>query len=224
MIPGVRRRSETMPLEEKERSRYYQEIAAVFFKQRGGPFLLSPKDLATIAGWEAMGVPLEAAREGIVQAFEHSRTGPSVRRTIRTLAACQSQVLKAFDRFRDRGVGRPVKAKSRDEKRAAMIAEARRFLRFLPEPVSFLKDFYEEALDLLGKGKPDEDALERLEAKVERLLAERGPAQDKADVRRALAEEFPWLGAKEADRVFDLKLIKSLRVKYQIPYITFPFY
>jgi len=210
--------------DDQEQSRYYQEIAAVFFKQRGGPFLLSPKDLATIAGWEALGVPLDSAREGITRAFEYARTGPYARRTIRTLAACEPQVLKAFDRFRERRVGGASKPKSREEKQAAMAGEARRFLQNVPAAVSFLKAPCEEALAILEAGRPDEDALERLEDGVERLLVERASEADREEARRALAKEFPRLGPKEAERLLGLKLVKSLRAKHKIPYITFPYY
>lgn len=213
-----------MPLEEKERSRYYQGIAAAFFKQRGGPFLLSPKDLATIASWEALDIPLETVREGIDKAFEYYRTMAPVRRNIRTLSACGSQVLKAFERRRERAVGRPVKVATRRGKKERIAAEARRFLGEVPPPVSFLKESFERALELVGQDKPDEDALEKLEARVERLLVERAPAEDRQEVRRAAAREFPTLTGSESAEVFRIKLLKSLRNKYMIPYITFPFY
>ena len=214
-----------MPPEEKERSRYFQEIAAVFFRERGGPFLLSPKDMATIASWESLGVPLEAACEGVVRAFEHNRTGrPDARRTIRSLAGCQSQVLKAFELFRDRRVGRPVKTKSRDQKRAAMIVEARRFLDLLPGEMVFLKAPFERALGLLEKDQPDEEALERLESEIERLLIAHAPAGDMADIRRTWDEGSPSKGEGAAADAFNIKVLKSLRAKYRIPYITFHYY
>jgi hypothetical protein len=213
-----------MSSEEHDRSRYYQEIAAAFFKQRGGPFMLSPRDLTTIAAWETLGVPLEAAREGIDRAFEYFKAQARDPRKVRALAACNSQVLKALERFRDRRVGRKAPLKSRLEKKAAIVSEVGRFLKELPRPVSFLKEPCEQALELLRHDPPDEEALERLEDKVERLLADHGPAEDRAAVRREVEAEFPSLGAKEASEILSMKLLKVLRSKYAIPYLTFPYY
>lgn len=162
-----------MPQEEKERSRYYQEIAAAFFKQRGGPFLLSPKDLATIASWEALNIPLETVCEGIDRAFEYHRTIAPVRRNIRALSACGPQVLKAFERRREREVGRPANVATRREKKVRIADEVGRFLKEVPPSVSFLKEPFERALEILRQEKPDEDVLEWLEARIERTLVER---------------------------------------------------
>ena len=213
-----------MPPEEKERSRYYQEIAAAFFRQRGGPFMLSPKDMATIASWETMGIPLEAAREGIEKAMEYFRTEARERGKVRALAACNSQVLKAFERFRERSVGRHAPAKTRAEKRMLMVAETSRFLKDLPGPMSFLREPCERALGLLEAARPDEEALERLEEKIEHLMTEKCPGEDKVAARKDFEAEFPLLDGKEAADVFALKLVKNLRVKYKVPYVTFPYY
>jgi hypothetical protein len=213
-----------MPAEEKERSRYYQEIAAAFFKQRGGPFLLSPWDMATIQAWESMGVPLEAAREGIDKAFEYRRTVAPARGRIRHLAACNSQVLKAFERGRERRVGAEARVATRAEKKARIEAEARRFLGESPGAVSFLKGPFERALAILASDAPDEEALEGLEDEVEKLLVERAPEAERAEARRAIAREFPKLHGRETAEVLALKLVKTLRLKYKIPHLTFPYY
>jgi hypothetical protein len=213
-----------MPPQEKDRSRYYQEIAAAFFKQRGGPFMLSPRDMTTIAAWEKLGVPLEAAREGIDRAFEYLKTRARDPRKVRALAVCSSQVLKAFERFRDRRVGRQAPVRSRLEKKAAIVSEVGRFLKSVPGPVSFLKEPYEQALGLLMPEKPDEEALERLEDRVGRLLTDRCPAEDRDAVRREVEADFPSLAVKEASEIMALKLLKTMRAKYKIPYLTFPYY
>ena len=46
-------------------SGYYREIARAFLGRRGWPLLLSPKDQAAIAAWEADRVPLPVVLEGI---------------------------------------------------------------------------------------------------------------------------------------------------------------
>jgi hypothetical protein len=43
-----------------QRSRYFQEIARAFFDRRGAPFVLSSRDLVTIAAWEEQGIPLHS--------------------------------------------------------------------------------------------------------------------------------------------------------------------
>lgn len=213
-----------MPLEEKERSRYYQEIAAAFFRQRGAPFMLSPKDMATIASWETLGVPLESAREGIEKATEYFRTQAPNRGRVRALSACNSQVLKAFERFRDRSVGRHTPAKTRAEKRALMVAEIGRFVKDLPSPVSFLREPSERALELLEAGRPDEEALERLEERIEHMMTEKCPTQEKETIRKEFEAEFPSLKGRDAADAFAVKLVKSLRTRYKVPYVTFAYY
>jgi hypothetical protein len=214
----------TRPLDDKERSKYYQEIAAAFFKQRGGPFLLSPKDLSTIASWEAMNIPLETVREGIERAFEYYRTMAPVRRNLRSLTACGPQVLKAFERRREREVGRTATVSTHREKKERMAAEVRRFLEDVPPSLTFLKEPFERALGLLSQEKPDEDALEKLEALAERALIEHAPAQDRDEADRAVALEYPILRGAEAAEACRTKLLKSLRDTHRIPYITFPYY
>lgn len=213
-----------MPPEEKDRSRYYQEIAAAFLKRRGGPFLMSSKDLALIASWEAQGIPLDTVLEGIEKAFDYYRNAAPVKRAVRTLAACGPQVLKAFERRRDRAVGGAVKVAPRREKRERIAGEVRRFLAAVPDPVSFLRAPFEEALTLVDREEPDEEALERLEAGVEKLLAENAAAGERDSARRDVAREFPKLAASQAEEAVRLKLLKSLREKYRVPFITFPYY
>ncbi len=213
-----------MPSEEQDRSRYYQAIAAAFVRRRGGPALLSPNDQAVIARWEALGIPLEAALEGIQNAFNYHGIQAPVRRNIRALAACSPQVLKAFERLRDRNVGRQVKVRPRAEKRKEIAAEARLFLERLPAEAAFLKEPYEEVLGLVSRERPDEEALERVEARIEGLLVKHAPSAEREAVRRAVEEEFPALRGTEEDEVFRLKLIKSLRAAYRVPYVTFPYY
>jgi hypothetical protein len=213
-----------MSSEDKERSEYYQGIAAAFFRQRGGGAVLTSRDLAVIASWESMGIPLPAVREGIDRAFEYARTIAPVRRNLKSLAACTSQVLRAFERHRERTVGGAVKVRTRREKKERIAAEARRFLDRLPAAVSFLEEPYARALELLTPDQPDEDALERLEAEVERRLETHAAQSDRDEARRVVADEFPGLKGDEAVEAGRLKLIKSLREKFKIPYITFPYY
>lgn len=213
-----------MSPDEKDRSEYYQGVAAAFFRQRGGGSVLTSRDLDVIASWESMGVPLEVAREGIDRAFEYHRTIAPVRRNLKTLAACGSQVLKAFARHRERAVGGQVKVRTREEKRARMSAEAKRFVDRAAAPASFLKEPYERAVELLKKEKPDEDALERLEEEIERRLEEHAAAAEREEARRSVAAEFPGLKGEEAVEAARLKLIKNQRDKFKLPYITFPYY
>ncbi len=213
-----------MSSDEKDRSEYYQGIAAAFFRQRGGGAVLTSRDLDVIASWESMGIPLGVVREGIDRAFEYHRTIAPVRRNLKTLAACGSQVLKAFERHRDRAVGGQVKVRTREEKRARMEAEAKRFVERVPASASFLKEPYGRAIELLKKEKPDEDALERLEEEIERRLEEHAAEGDRELARRSVAAEFPGLKGEEAAEAARLRLIKNQRETFTLPYITFPYY
>lgn len=55
--------------------RYCQQIESFFFRWKARPGSLSPEDFALVRRWFAEGVSLEAALQGIDEAFRSLRSG-----------------------------------------------------------------------------------------------------------------------------------------------------
>lgn len=209
---------------DEERSYYYQQIARHFFALRGAPFFLSAADLLLISHWEEMRIPLTCVLEGIEEAFARHRQKVSPRRKVYSLAFCQPQVLKVFAQFREKKVGVSRHGKPRKDKAAKISLEINKFLSSLPREMAFLKAFFEEAQNVLSQENDQEEKLEALEAEVERTLLAQCPDEDKEKVEGEVREEFKTQGREELECLFEIKLIKHLRQKYRIPYISFLYY
>ena len=109
-------------------NRYYREIAGRFLARRGAPLFLSAKDLDLIATWEKAGVPLAVVLEGIDRAFAgRGRRGPAAGKVL-ALSFCAPEVLRGFERVRDRRVGRDRALPARIDRRSAVRAAAEAFL------------------------------------------------------------------------------------------------
>ena len=85
---------------------YFTEIEEHFQRARGAQIYLSPLDWALIEAWKDAGIPLEAACEGIDQAFAKFASGKRRDRARpRSLAYCASAVLQAAEAARDAAEG-----------------------------------------------------------------------------------------------------------------------
>ncbi|NIO49019.1 MAG: hypothetical protein GTN73_06245 [Candidatus Aminicenantes bacterium] len=205
-------------------SKYFQSIALHFFKHRGAPFFLSSKELDYIAGWEKMGIPLHVVLEGIERSFEIYRRKPGKKAKIHSLAFCDLQVLKAFEQDRERKVGHKQRIVERHEKRYRAKAEVERFLARIPHQISYLKEAYSQAQKLLSQSHFDEEKLERLERKIEQLLWKNSLDEEKEGVKSGVLKDYEFKQEEEFERIFKIKLIKVLRDKYKIPYISLFYY
>lgn len=209
--------------ENSEKSRYFQEITRRFLARRGAPFFLSARDLDLISSWEKAGIPLPVVLEGIEKAFENYRAGPEKKSKIHSLTFCKAQVARAFERHRERKVGRIRKTAERSDKRIRVQSEVEKFLKRIPPEADFLKSIYLEAQKkVAGLSFPDED-LERLDEDVERLLSANASAHEREAIEKEiLAEHYRWTG-EELEKAAEIKLVKYLRDKYGIPYLS-PYY
>jgi hypothetical protein len=205
-------------------SKYFQSIALHFFKHRGAPFFLSSKELDYIARWEKMGVPLHVVLEGIERSFESYRRKPGRRAKIQSLAFCDLQVLKAFEQDRERKVGHKKRIVERHEKRDRARAEIERFLAKIPQQIGYLKEAYSLAQKVLSQSHFDEEELERIEGKIEELLWKNSVDEEKERVKRGVLKDYEFKQEEEFERIFKIKLIKVLRDKYKIPYISLFYY
>jgi len=177
----------------------------------------------TLSSWEKLRIPLPIVVEGINRAFEHYRRQGRARK-MPALSFCDREVKRAFEEYRERQVGRRRKVVSRDEKRKRARAEVERFLRDLPAEVSSLKVVCGEALRLLAKRAVAEEALERLEEKLEELLFQAVPEKDKAEIKKFIQIEFKSRPREELEEISRLRLVKSWREKYKIPHLSLFYY
>lgn len=212
-----------MGKDEKKRKEYFQSIARHFLRLRGAPFFLSSKELDLISKWEKMEIPLSVVLDGMGRAFENQRSRAGRKAKVQSLFFCSFQVLKAFDEHRDRKVGGRKKAKERNEKREQAKSEVRKFLEIIPLEVSYLQGTYSRAQKLLLQRHPDEEELERIEEEIEELLWKNAPEEVRARVKKELLAKYEFK-EEEFMRIFKIKLVKVLRNKYRIPYISLYYY
>lgn len=207
-----------------QRGEYYQSIARYFFKQRGAPFFLSSTELDLVEQWEKMKIPLPVVLEGIKRAFENYMRKPGRKTKIQTLAYCENQVLRAFDQHRDRRVGGERKSTARKEKKNRARADIKKFLDTLPDQIRYLKDAYSRALRLFSHSHVDEVELERVEGEIEDLIWEHSSEEERERVKTDVRSEYKIDEGEEFLRILRIKLVKALRDKYKIPYISFFYY
>ena len=213
-----------MKRKSQRRSEYYQSIARYYFKLRGAPFFLSSAELGIIAHWEKTKIPLPVVLEGIQRAFENYKRKPGKKTKIQTLAYCEPQVLRAFDQHKERRVGSERKKAERGEKRNRARTEINRFLKILPDRIGYLKEAYSRAQSLLSQSPVDEEELERIEGGVEELIWKNSSEEEKEKVMKDVRSEYNVEEEEEFLRIIRLKLVKSLRDRYKIPYISLFYY
>jgi len=207
---------------EKERSVYYREIARRFFRQRGSPFSLSPRDLAVIARWEEMRIPLSIVLEGIDKAFDFKQRGPR-RDKVYSLSYCDGQVRKLHDQYRDGRVGGERRIRPSGEKKMNPAAIILAFLESLPADLEPLRNPCLRALSLYDSGGGSEEEWERLDGEVEETIVALAGREDCEAAKNRASSESGTESREEQERISRTKLAKSMRKKHRIPYFS-PFY
>jgi hypothetical protein len=205
-------------------SKYFQSIALHFFKHRGAPFFLSSKELDYIARWEETGIPLHVVLEGIERSFEIYKRKTGTKAKIQSLAFCDLQVIKAFEQDRERKVGHKKRIVERQAKRDRAKVEVERFVGKIPQQISYLKEAYALAQKVLSQRHFDEEELERIEDTIEELLWKNSRDEEKKRVKRGIEKDYKFKEKEEFERIFKIKLVKVLRDKYKIPYISLFYY
>lgn len=213
-----------MKTKDQKRIEYFQSIARYFLKLRGAPLFLSSRELDLVARWEEMGIPLPVVLEGIEKSFASYRKQGGRKQKIQSMAYCTHHVLRAYEQYRDRKVGSRKKKVERDEKRKRAKAEVRRFLLSLPFQVNYLKESYSRAQNLLWRRPVNEEELERIEEEVEELIWKNSPEDEKEAAKEELWTEHKFKNQDEFQQAFKIKLVKVLRDKYKIPYISLFYY
>ena len=209
---------------DKQRSQYFQAIARYFFAQRGAPFYLSSKELDLIARWEKAGIPLKVVLEGMRRALEKARARQKTRFYLRSLLYCDFEVKASFEQFRERKIGRrrvePPPKMKKDRARAAI----ERFIEALPSSLIFLQDIYSQVRNVLCQKTNPEEELEHLEEKIEELLVEHAAPEEKKMVTTLIRKEYDFINEQQFNLMWRIKLVKYLREKYKVPYVSLYYY
>lgn len=202
---------------------YYQTIAREFIGRRGAPFYLSPKDVALIEGWEKAGVPLNTVLEGMDKAIENFRKGGRPAKAL-TLASCEFQIMKAFGQHAERKAGGTRKTVTRADKKKRLAKEIERFLAAVPAGLETVATKCREALGILAGPGSDEEMLEALDEAVDEALALAASEEDRERVRNDVRGEFAGRRRLDLKGIERTKLVKSLRDKYKVPYLSLFYY
>ena len=171
-----------------------------------------------------MKVPLPVVLEGIKRAFENYLRRPGRKAKIQTLAYCEPQIFKAFDQHKERRVGSRRKTVERAEKQIRARTEIKRFLDALPDQIDYLKEAYSRAQRLLSQSRVDEEELERIEGEVEELIWGHSSKEARGRAQKDIRSEYNVEEREEFLRILRLKLVKTLRDRYKIPYISLFYY
>jgi len=209
---------------EARRSRYFQDIAAAFFRLRGAPFVLSSGDMVTIAGWEQAGIPLGVVEEGLRRAYEKARTARPSPRRLSSLTFCDREVQRAFQEHRDRGVGRGKAPVARSRKSGQAREAVRAFLEADSPGAGYLRDIYSQALAILSRKPVLEEDLEKLEADAERLILEHAGGPERAAAEERVRAEFTGHPPGQHDAVLAVEIVRRGREKHGIPHLSLFYY
>ena len=202
---------------------YYQTIAREFFKRRGAPFFLSPKDTALIARWEKARVPLDAVLEGMEKAFANYRKGGRPAGAL-TLAFCEYQVGKALAGRRERRAGGARKTVPRDAKKDRLRGAIGSFLEAVPAGLEALSETFEAARAILDGPGAGEEGLEALDDTVAEALWRAAPETAKARVRKDVLAGHAAKGTLDLEDVAKTKLVKEMRERHKVPYLSLYYY
>jgi hypothetical protein len=210
-----------MTEDDKDRSGYYQSIARAFLERRGAPFLLSPRDQALIAGWEARRIPLRVVLEAVGRTFDELRSRGRATRGI-PLSRCERHVDQAFAQHRDRGAGSrgPAGAAAMPAKPARARKEIEKALQGPaagdPEIAALLRG----AVAALEGSGPDEAELERIDSRIEELLWARSTAAEKAAAEEEARREMRGRPRAELDAAVRRLVVKAARAGRRIPHVS----
>jgi hypothetical protein len=179
--------------------------------------------VALIARWEKARVPLDAVLEGMERAFANYRKGGRPAKAL-TLAFCEYQVGKAFAGRREKRTGGTRKIAPRTAKRDRLREEIGRFLGEVPPGLETLAEAFEAARTLLDDPGAGEDGLEALDDTVDEALWRAAPDGEKARVRKDVLGGLSGKRALDLEDVARTKLVKEMRERHKVPYLSLYYY
>ncbi|MBN2198516.1 MAG: hypothetical protein JW747_01565 [Candidatus Aminicenantes bacterium] len=207
-----------------DRSRYFRDASRAFLKLRGAPFILSARELHVLASWEKEGIPLASVLEGLEAAFRRPASGALPGRAKASLVSCDAFVRKAYDRHRERAVGRRPPSEGRPGRKERIRREAAAFLEDAPAEPPGLKDLFLRAVRLAENEDGREADFARLEEEIEELLLKHGPDEERRKAERQVRREAPSASGMELENMVRARLLKNLRVRYRVPFVSYPYF
>ena len=214
-----------MDSEDSGQSGYYQAIARAFLERRGGPFFLSPKDQAAIAGWEAKRIPLRVVLEGIGRTFDGLKArGRGTKRI--SLAFCERHVEEAFAQHRDRAAGRrkAPQAGDRIDKSERARREIGKALQGLPDDDREMTRLLRAAFEALTAAPADCAALERIDAAIEDLLLARATPAERAEAEAVVRKGLKDRKTAGLDDLVRRQIVMTARAGRRIPHASLYYY
>jgi hypothetical protein len=205
--------------EDKDRSGYYQSIARAFLERRVAPLLLSPRDQALIGSWEARRIPLRVVLEAIARTFDDLRAAGRAARGI-SLGRCERRVDEAFAQHRDRGAGGRPAAGAPPGKPERARREIEKALRGLPPEDADIAGLLRAALTALDGPKPDEAALEKIDADVGELLWARATDEEKGAAVSEARRELRGRPSADLAGAVRRRVVMAARFGRRIPHVS----
>jgi len=179
--------------------------------------------VALIGRWEKARVSLDAVLEGMERAFANYRKGGRSARDL-SLAFCEYQVGKALSGRRERKAGGARKTVPRDVKRERLREEIERFLGTPVPGLEKAMEAFREARAALDAPGACEERLEELDASVDEALLRAVPAGEQARVRRDTRAGLSGKRGLDPDEVVRTKLVKDMRERHKVPYLSLYYY
>ncbi|HEX2694119.1 MAG TPA: hypothetical protein VHP61_00075 [Acidobacteriota bacterium] len=179
--------------------------------------------MALIARWEKARIPLDAVLEGMERAFANYRKGGRPAGAL-TLAFCEYQVGKALAGRREKRAGGTRKTAPRDAKRDRLREEIGRFLGEVPPGLEALAEAFAAARAVLDDPGAGEEGLEALDDTVEEALWRAAPDGEKARVRKDVLAGLSGKRALDLEDVARTKLVKEMRERHKVPYLSLYYY
>lgn len=205
------------------RQDYYQKIARAFLKHQTSMFFLPPRDLALIAEWEKLNIPLEAIIEGIERTFARQLSRKR-KKNIFSLSLCEKEILRAYAQYQERLVGQAAPRIDRVEKIEKVRTEVKNFLKNLQPEFQALKEYFEKALVVLNEDSPDESLLEQLDEDVDQAIWLLSSEQEKIASLEEAKKDYPGKSECQLAEIQRTRLIKNKRQAYKIPYVSLFYY
>jgi hypothetical protein len=214
-----------MNAEDRGQSGYYQTIARAFLERRGASFFLSPRDQSVVAGWEEKRIPLRVVLEGIDRTFDGLVARGRGTKGV-SLSFCERQVEAAFAQHRDRSAGRrkAAAAEPSSNKKDKARREIERAVDALASADPEISRLLRTALAALDAAKPDEAALERIDAEVEEILWAGATAADRATAEADVRRELRGRRSEGLAEMVRRKVVKASRAGRRIPPVSLFYY
>jgi len=205
------------------RQDYYQKIARTFLKHQTSMFFLPPRDLALIAEWEKLSLPLEAIIEGIERTFARQLSRKR-KKKIFSLSLCEKEILKAYAQYQERLVGQVAPRIDRADKIEKVRREINNCLENLPLEFQLLKEYFAKALGVLNEKTPDDNRLEQLDEGIDETLWLLSSDQEKREILEEIKKDYPGKPENQLAEIQRTRLIKDKRQAHKIPYVSLYYY